>query len=343
MRSRGQVIRSIDLTTALGLLAGLFVVQQFGVEAVSRMRFFLERQLATLAREEFTEATITSLGASAGGVMMSALVPVFLVLPIVGAAATIVQTGPLLTGHGLKPDLDRVNPISAFRRLFSARSLVEMLKAMAKVSLVSFLVWRVYVESTGQILALGSSDVRSSTIVLMDIVMRLGITAGVALLTLAVLDYVYQRWEFQRSARMTKDELKEENKQSEGSPQTRARIRTLQRKLSRSRMMHEVPTADVVITNPTHLAVALSYRADEMAAPRLVAKGADFLAQRIREVAAEANVPIVENKPLAQTIYRTVDVNAEIPTALFQAVAEVLAYIYTLRGRNPIKEAQHGA
>lgn len=333
----------MDLTTAIGLLAGFFVLQQSGVEAVGRMRSFMERQLSTLAREELTDTTVTHLAASAGSVMVSSLLPIFLVLPLVGVAATIAQTGLLLTGHGLKPDLDRVNPVSAFRRLFSARSLVEFVKAIAKVGVVAFLVWRVYAESTGQILALGSSDIRSSAGPLVEIVMRLGMTAGIALLTLAALDYVYQRWEFQRSARMTRDELKEEAKQSEGSPQTRARIRALQRKLARSRMMHEVPAADVVITNPTHLAVALSYRADEMAAPRLVAKGADFLAQRIREVAAEANVPIVENKPLAQTIYRTVEVGAEIPTTLFQAVAEVLAYIYTLRGRNPIREAQRGA
>jgi flagellar biosynthetic protein FlhB len=282
---------------------------------------------------ELNESTVVGLGIAAGGAVTTSMIPLFTVLPIVGIAITMAQTGPVLTGHGLKPDWNRINPIAAFQRLFSTRSLVELVKSLAKVGIVSFVICRTYLESTNSFLALGGNDVRSSMSMLVDIVMRLGLTAAVALFALAALDYAYQRWDFQRNARMSRDELKDEARQIEGSPQVRARIRALQRQLARGRMLQDVPTADVVITNPTHLAIALSYRDAEMQAPLVVAKGADHIAARIREIARQHDVPLVENKPLAQALYRSVDVGMEIPAALFQAVAEVLAYIYRLRSR----------
>jgi len=168
--------------------------------------------------------------------------------------------------------------------------------------------------------------------------LRLGLISAGGLLVIAGLDYLYQRWDFQRSARMTRDELREEMRQTEGAPEVRARIRQLQRRLARGRMMSAVPTADVVITNPTHFAVALVYRNGEMVAPQVVAKGAGLVAQRIKQIAAENNVPVMENKPLAQALFKSVEIGSEIPGDLFQAVAEILAYIYGLRRRAPLTE-----
>jgi flagellar biosynthetic protein FlhB len=333
LRSKGQVIHSADLTAAAGLLVSLFLLRNLGGEAVNQMQGYLEHTLSELRPGELNESAVMGMGMAAGGAVTASMIPLFTVLPIVGIAITMAQTGPVLTGHGLKPDWNRINPVAAFQRLFSTRSLMELAKSLAKVGIVTFIICRTYIEGTNSFLALGGNDVRGSMSVLIDLVMRLGLTAAIALFALATLDYAYQRWDFQRNARMSRDELKDEARQLEGSPQVRARIRTLQRQLARGRMMQDVPTADVVITNPTHLAIALSYRDAEMQAPKVVAKGADHIAARIREIAREHEVPLVENKPLAQALYRSVDVGMEIPAALFQAVAEVLAYIYKLRSR----------
>ena len=335
LRSKGQVIHSSDLTAAAGLLVSLFLLRNLGGEAVNQMQSYLERSLLDLRPGELNEATVGVLGLTAGSAVTASMIPLFTVLPIVGIAITMAQTGPVLSGHGLKPDFNRVNPIAAFQRLFSTRSLVELAKSLAKVGSVTFVICRTYLESTNSFLALGGNDVRGSISMLIELIMRLGLTAAIALFALAALDYVYQRWDFQRNARMSRDDLKDELRQSEGSPQVRQRIRALQRQLARGRMMHDVPTADVVITNPTHLAIALSYRDADMQAPKVVAKGADHIAARIRDIAREHDIPLVENKPLAQALYRSVDVGMEIPGALFQAVAEVLAYIYRLRSRVP--------
>lgn len=335
-------MHSTDLTTAAGLLVGLLVLRNLGGDAGGQMQRYTETMLASLQPQELSTTAMGNLGMAAGQVMVAAILPIFAIMPIVGIVITMMQTGPTLSGHSLQPDGQRVNPIATAKRLLSVRSLVELAKSLAKVGVVTFLVWRTYMESTASFLALGGNDVPSSVALLLDLVMRLGTTASVALFALAALDYGYQRWEFQRNAMMTKEELKQEFKESEGSPQVRQRIRALQRQLARGRMLQDVPTADVVITNPTHLAVALSYKDGEMTAPKVVAKGADHVAARIRELAREHNVPLVENKPLAQALYRTVDVGMEIPGGLFQAVAEVLAYIYQLRSRSLTREVGYG-
>ncbi|MFN0071909.1 MAG: flagellar biosynthesis protein FlhB [Chloroflexota bacterium] len=333
MRSKGQVIHSTDLTAATGLLVSLFLLRNMGGEAVIQMQQYLEQTLTSVGPGDFSETTVAGMGMAAGNVVMAALTPIFVVLPIAAISITMMQTGPVLSGHGLTPDFERLNPIAALKRLFSARSMVEMVKSLVKVGILTFLVSRMYLESTGSFLSLGGNEVRNSVAMLLELIMRLGMTAAVALFALAALDYGYQRWEFQRSAMMSKDDLKDEHRQSEGSPQVRQRIRALQRQLARGRMLQDVPTADVIITNPTHLAIALSYHGEDMAAPKVVAKGADHIAARIREIGQKHNVPLVENKPLAQALYRSVEVGNDIPAALFQAVAEVLAYIYRLRSR----------
>lgn len=343
LRSQGRVARSVDLATAASLTVGFLVLQQFGGDGVARLRWYMEQRFTTLAQVDLSDGGLAQLAYGAVEVLASVLAPLIVSLAVVGTAANIGQAGLLWSGRAATPDLSRINPLEGARRLFSARAFVELGKTVGKALLLGYLVVKSFIDSVPVLASLGTGDLTGSLPIFAGLALQLGLTAAVALLALGVLDFGYQRWEFQRSARMTREEIKEELRQNEGSPQIRARIRQQQRKLAMRRMMHEVPRADVVVTNPTHYAVALAYRSEEMSAPRVVAKGADRLAERIKEVARQHGVPVVENKPLAQALYRGVEIGMEIPVELFQAVAEVLAYIYALRARTRVTEAERGS
>jgi flagellar biosynthetic protein FlhB len=270
---------------------------------------------------------------AAGLAFFTVMAPLLVAMPIIGVLSNVGQSGLVLSGKGMMPDISRINPLSGFKRLFSLHTAVELVKTLIKVGIVGWLVYRAYVDSFPTFMSMAGADLAGALGLFISTAFSTCITVGAAFLVLAFLDYGYQRWEFMRDARMTKQELKEEYKQSEGSPEIKAAIRRRQRRMATSRMMKNVPTADVVVTNPTHFAVALRYRGDEMGAPKVVAKGQDLIAQRIKQIARENNVPVVENKPLARALYATVEVDQEIPYDLFQGVAQILAYIYSLKRR----------
>jgi len=261
------------------------------------------------------------------------LAPLLIAMPVVGVLANVAQSGFLISSKQVTPDFSRINPMDGFKRLFSLRIVVELIKTTAKLGIVGWLLYRAYVDSFPVFLSLSGADLGGALGLFVSTAFSTAFTVGGAFLILALADYGYQRWEFMRGARMTKQEIKEEYKQSEGSPEIRAAIRRRQRRMAMSRMMQDVPTADVVVTNPTHFAVALRYRGDEMAAPKVIAKGQDLIAQRIKQIARENNVPVVENKPLARALFAAVEVDQEIPYDLFQGVAQILAYIYSLKRR----------
>jgi flagellar biosynthetic protein FlhB len=335
LRSKGQVARSAEVNTAAALLASFIILQSFGGEAAGRMRWLIQRHLGELSQADLTPQILMGLAQDTGIFFLGVMAPLFLLLPVVGVLSSVAQVGPLLASKALAPDVNRINPINGFQRLFGTHGLIELVKATLKAGLIALLVVKTYTDNMPEIMDLAAiGDLRAAAPQAALIALRLGMTAAVAFLGLAALDYGYQRWEFQRNARMTRDELRDEMRQMEGRPEVRAAIRRRQRQMAAGRMMAAVPTATVVVTNPTHLAVALTYRAGEMAAPEVVAKGAGHVAERIKALAAEHDVPVVENKPLAQALFRTVDIGAEIPAGLFQAVAEVLAYIYSLRARS---------
>ena len=335
LRSKGQVARSAEVNTAAALLASFIILQNFGGEAALRMRWLVQRHLGALDQADLTPQILMGLAQDTTVFFLGVMAPLFLLLPVVGVLSSVAQVGPLLAGKALAPDVNRINPINGFQRLFGTHGLIELVKAMLKAGLIALLVVKTYTDNMPEIMDLAAiGDLRAAAPQAAMIALRLGMTAAVAFLGLAALDYGYQRWEFQRNARMTRDELRDEMRQMEGRPEVRAAIRRRQRQMAAGRMMAAVPTATVVVTNPTHLAVALTYRAGEMGAPEVVAKGAGHVAERIKAIAAEHDVPVVENKPLAQALFRTVDIGTEIPANLFQAVAEVLAYIYSLRARS---------
>lgn len=258
------------------------------------------------------------------------ILPVVFVVAILGVLSTVMQTGILQVEDALSPDFNRINPLSGFKRIFSLRALVEGLKSIAKMILISVIMYLLLKSEISRIPYLVTSTPEQIVGYIAVVASKLLFGIGLTQVALAAGDYFFQRWDLERKMMMTKEEVKREVKQREGDPLIKSRIRRIQKEMSQRRMMDAIAKADVVITNPTHIAVVLRY-SDNLPAPQLVAKGADFLAAKIREKAKEHGIPIVENKPLARTIYKTMKIGQVIPRELFVAVAEVLSYVYKLR------------
>jgi len=331
-RKRGQVARSREVASVavlggsvLGfILAGGFLFLQIRMA----LEFFLGIPFRTLELPEAYLSLKYALGYGALG-----LAPFLLIVTLAAFLAHFLQTGGVAAWEALAPKAERINPVEGFKRLFSLTALVELVKSLAKIVIISTVAYLVIRKKLEFLLNLTGEDLRTLAAALYFLSRDLVLKLLMALVMLAVLDFFFQRWDVERKLRMTREELKEELKQTEGDPLVRSRIRQLQREMARRRMMAEVPKADVVITNPEHVAVALRYEMGKMPAPELVAKGQGLLAQKIKEVAREAGVPVVEDPPLARLIYARVEVGEYIPEDLYQAVAEVLAYVYRLKGK----------
>ena len=267
------------------------------------------------------------------------VLPLMAAILVAGIFANIVQTGFLFSTEALSPKFSKLNPVSGIKRLYSLRSLVELVKSLTKICLVGVIGYAVLKSRFDNLLNLTHYEIVEILIILAREALIIGIAVLGFMIVLALLDYLFQRWHYEKDIRMTKQEVKEEFKNTEGDPKIKARIRALQLEMSRNRMMSMVPDATVVITNPTHLAVAIQYDSDNMDAPKVVAKGAGNLAQKIKDVAKENNVPIVEKKSLARLLYKKVDIGGFIPFDLYQAVAEIIAYIYKLE---EMRQRQYG-
>ncbi|MBS3946699.1 MAG: flagellar biosynthesis protein FlhB [Dethiobacter sp.] len=329
-RKKGQVVKSADLGSAANLLAMVLVFLASGQLMFDYFGLMLTRFLG-MALQATEPANVEALLLTAMGDYFLLMSPAFLTAVLSGLAVNYLQVGFLFTAEPVTFKLERLNPVEGLKRVFSRRSLFELAKAVLKVTLVSlvaFLFIRSRLESLLTVQYLDAPGVWQK---LSSLSLSLSLWIGVVFLTLALLDYLYQRYEHYKNLKMTKQEVKEEAKQMEGDPQLRARLRERRRRMVTQRMMQEVPRATVVITNPTELAVALRYREEEESAPVVVAKGAALMARRIRELAAEHGVPLVENKPVARLLYDQVEVGQEIPVELYQAVAEILAIVYSLR------------
>ncbi len=333
-RKKGQVFRSPEMTAAFALLGGMGAFALGAARMLTLMRGYL--QVALAARPLAGELTPQAIGGVLGpaiNVVMQCCLPVVAGAAALGIAADYAQVGFIFTGEPLAAKFERLDPIQGAKRIFSRRALLELAKSLIKVGLVAAVAYYSVAPQLKSFGGLALMNVEQAMLATGRIAWTVVVRTVGALFLVAALDYVYQRFEYERNLRMTREEVKQELKETEGDPQLRSRIRQRQREMARRRMMAAVPKADVVITNPTHFACALRYRAGETHAPQLVAKGQDSLALRIKEIAREARVPIVENPPLARTIYATVEVGAEVPPELYRAVAEVLAYVYRLKGK----------
>lgn len=262
------------------------------------------------------------------------LAPLFAILMILAVAANVVQSGWIIAPSKLKPELKKISLIAGVKRMFSVRSVVEFAKGILKLSVLGFISFSLAIPWMGDVAVM--PDFGISGILDRLYIVTLSIIAGslMVMFVIAALDFTYQKFDFTKSMRMSRQEIKDEHKDSEGDPQIKARIRKIRAERAQQRMMANVPNADVVVTNPTHYAVALEYKMDNMQAPRLVAKGVDTLAFRIREVAEEHDVPIVENPPLARALHAAVELEEEIPVEHYQAVAEIIGYVMGLKGKH---------
>jgi flagellar biosynthetic protein FlhB len=335
-RQKGQVPLSRDLSTAAVLLGGIGLLAAtlpVGLQTMVEMtRGGLTLSLSDVWRTDLTVEQVHERVIQAGRNVLVVTLPIAGGLLLIGGAATVVQTGFLWRPDALQPDPGRINPLKGLSRLLSLRSLVELLKGLLKIAIVTGIGFAVLRRDVSLVPGLSDVDLGSSLHVTGWLLLKAAVAVGGAIAVLASLDYLYQRFEWERSLRMSKEEVKEELKSTEGDPLIKSRVRAVQRQLAKKRMIAAVKTADVVVTNPSHLAVALKYDASRMAAPCVVAKGAGEVAERIREVARHHGVPVVENKFVARTLFTLVDVGKEIPSDLYRAVAEILAFVYRARG-----------
>ncbi|HBK85196.1 MAG TPA: flagellar biosynthesis protein FlhB [Firmicutes bacterium] len=332
-RRKGQTARSNDLSSALVLLAALLFI--FQVMPVSGMRL-LEFASHTWQNLYLSELDIHTSGQWLWQMALQAgqvVIPLFAVVFFVALLSSTLQVGLLLSATPLSPSLQRINPLEGFKRMFSKRALVELLKSMFKLGGVALIVYQSASTALSWSLEHIGAEMGKSLANLSKLVFNTSMRVVAFLLALGLADYIYQRLEFSKSLRMSKQEIKEEYRQAEGDPQLRARMRERQRLLARRRMMHDVPRADVVIVNPVHLAIALKYDPEQADAPIVLAKGQGYLAGKIKEIAASHSIAIVENRPLAQTLFKAVDVGEAIPPQFYQAVAEVLAFVFRIQGR----------
>ena len=262
--------------------------------------------------------------------------PFFIIAILVGVLSTYVQIGFLFTTEVIKPKFSKLNPINGLKRIFSSRSVFELIKSIVKVILVGWVAWSSIQNEFINLMKLMDLPLVSVAGYLADTALGIAIKICFALLVVSAVDYYFQFRKYEKDIRMSKQEVKEEYKQMEGNPEIKSRIKQKQREISMRRMLKDVPQADVVITNPTHYAVAIKYDTNKMSAPYVLAKGVDFMAIRIKEVAKENKVYIMENVALAQALYNTVDIGEPVPPELYKAVAEVLAFVYDLEGRRPV-------
>lgn len=332
-RKKGQVINSREVGTALLFLAALFLFFFQGAGLWNALQGKMKFLLSGPIQDDFTQGGMAKFFEDLILSILGDLAPFFIVLVIAAFVGGLLQHGWLVSWEAVMPKFSKVSPIQGFKRLFSMRSIVEAIKSVFKMGLVGIVVWLALVDSFDEVLILAATSIPKFTQFMSDEFFTVWWRVTLIFVMIAVLDYAYQRYEFMKNLRMTKQEVKDEHKQTEGDPQIKARIKQAQREMAQRRMMAEVPKADVVITNPTHFSVALAYTPGEMEAPKVVAKGQGHVALRIRELAEEHDVPLVENPPLARTLHRDVDLDRPVPANLFKAVAEVLAYVYRIKGK----------
>ena len=329
-REEGQVPQSRELSTFLITMTGVAALWVLG-DWLSQNMFGIMRQGFTLTRAEaFDPTEMVSMLGRLGTEAVLMLAPLFAVLLVSAVAGPLMLGGFVVAPKALKLDITRMNPLKGLERMFSLHGLAELVKAVLKACLVGGVGTWVMAQQQGELFALireplGTGLGDFARLVLLSALL---ITASLALL--ALLDVPFQLWQYHRRLRMSKEEVRKELKETEGDPQIKARIRGMQREMARRRMMAEVPEADVVVTNPTHFSVALKYDADNHGAPVVVAKGRNVVALKIREVAAEHDVPLLEAPPLARALYRHCELEESVPSALYSAVAEVMAYVYQL-------------
>lgn len=334
-REKGQVLQSREVNSAfllMGSFATISLFSKFIGSSIKRTTIYVYENYLNL-NYSFDVESITKLTAIVLLNILLIALPIMAVSFLISIISGYSQVGYLFTTKTLEIKFSKLNPIEGFKKLFSLKSLVELFKSIIKIIFVGYVVLSYARGNLSVIFNTISMDIETIIGVILKMSIQIGLRAGIVLLFLAVLDYFYQKYEHDKGLKMTKQEVKEEYKQTEGNPQIKSKIKEKQRQMSMRRMMQEIPNADVIITNPTHFAIAIQYKHLSDSAPKVIAKGQDNIAQKIKELGKENNIPTVENKPLAQALFKEVDIGGFIPPDLYQAVAEVLAYVYQMNNK----------
>lgn len=335
-RKKGQVMRSTEVVTAATLLVFFLMLKVFVGFIGNRFISSFHKTLGSIGdytSEPFNTNMARTIIRSSLWDIVVAVFPIMIAGFVVTIVSILFQVKWKVTTEPLKPKFDKFNPVSGMKRLFSKDKIMDLLKSTAKVIILAYVVYSYLKDQWPLIFKMYSYTLPQAIAVIGDTVISVGIRISLFFAAIAVFDLFYQKWKFHQDMMMSKQEVKDEYKNSEGDPKIKSQQRQRMQQASQRRMMQDLPNADVVITNPTHLAVAIRYDKEAHEAPVVVAKGADYLAQKIKDVARANAVEIVENKPLARMLYHNVEIGAEIPPELYQMVAEVLAYVYSLQGR----------
>ncbi len=328
---KGQVAKSQDVNSALILLSGVLLVLFLGGSMVANMKDTMGIICKNLFYEDFDADTFVDLLMNVSFKNLRGVLPIMGGFMIVGLLASYSQVGIIFSRKAIIPDFKKLNPIAGVKKLFSRRSLIKTAMALLKLTVmvgIAYVAIMNDLEPLMELVSMRTEEIFSSA---SGLIFGITLKITIILLILSLLDFLYQRWQHSKDMMMTKNEVKQESKQTEGDPLIKSRIKSAQREMSRKRMMQAIPEADVVVTNPTHYAVALKYDASTMEAPKVVGKGVDLIAIKIREIAAEHDIPIVEDRVLARVLYSSVELDGEVPPKLYQAVAKVLSYVYQLR------------
>ncbi len=329
-RQKGQVAKSVEVNSAALVLAAFWLFSLNGNRFYVGLTTIMRQSFGQLSTKDLTVETIFSATGSIIVMIAWILAPFTIILLLVGLVSNFAQIGPLFTAKALKPDLNKINPLNGLKKLFSLRTVADLLKSIIKVLVVGLVIYITLRDNFSMVLSTSRMSLSAGVSALVQLGIEVGFRVGMIMVIIAALDYVYQRYEHEKSLKMTKQEVRDEMRQYE-NPFMKSRIRARQRQLAMSRMMAAIPQADVVITNPTHLAIVLKYEQGKMQAPQVVAKGERLVAERIKAKAKEHSVPVMENKPLARALFKTVQVGQFIPGEMFNAVAEVLAFVYRLK------------
>jgi flagellar biosynthetic protein FlhB len=333
-RDQGKVARSRDLATAALIVGSMFLLQNYGVNLVAALRMLVDDMLGADALYDTSVAGALESSLRAILAMGLALAPLLVGMLLIVVVADMLQVGLVFNSKRLQPNLAALNPFKGIGRIFGKdRSPVQGGIMLVKLLIVSLVAYTAIHGRLPQILSAQQLEFIQIFGLGAQVVFAIGVRIGIVLLILALADYAYQKWKMEQDLKMTKQEVKDEMRRMDGDPKIKARRKQLAQQMMREQLKRDVPTADVIVTNPTHFAVALKYDAEQMHAPRVVAKGQDFMAQRIREIAIAHGVPILERAPLARALYKLVNVGQEIPEQYYAAVAEILAYVYELSGK----------
>lgn len=332
-RKKGQTLKSPEISSAFVLLVGFSVLRFWIPNMFERLLGLLDYVFSNFTGVEIDyniTLRIALLGIEEFAYLFA---PIGFAIVLIGIIVNYLQVGTLFTGDPLKMKFNRLNPIEGFKKLFSKRSLVQLVKSVLKISAIGYVVYIIIKKHISYMPDMMEMDLIVALARIGDTVLRVALFSGGVMVFIAILDYFYSWWEFENNLKMSKQEIKDEHKQMEGDPFIKGKIKEQQRAMSRRRMMQEIPNADVVITNPTHFAIALKYDPDSGQAPVVVAKGQDYIAQQIKEIASENGIVLYEDVHLARSLYKVVEIGEQIPLEFFKAVAEVLAFVYKAKGK----------